>query len=196
MTQAVNDEALDILFRKARTQNKWQNKPVTPQMLMAAYDLMRWGPTSANCSPARILFCISNEAKERLRPFVGAGNLEKTMSAPVIAIIAYDLRFAEKLHKLFPHAPEAKDWFNDPRHAEITAFRNGTLQGAYFILAARAIGLDCGPMSGFDNAGVDLEFFPSGDIKSNFLCNLGYGDASGLFPRSPRLPFDEACKIL
>ncbi len=196
MTQVVNDEALDILFRKARTHNKWQNKPVTPQMLMAAYDLMRWGPTSANCSPARFLFCMSKELKERLRPFVGAGNLEKTMAAPVTAIIAYDLRFAEKLHKLFPHEPSAKDWFNDPRHAETTAFRNGTLQGGYFILAARAIGLDCGPMSGFDNAGVDKEFFPSGDIKSNFLCNLGYGDPAGLFPRSPRLPFDEACKIL
>lgn len=196
MTQVVNDEALDILFRNARTHNKWQLKPVTPQMLMAAYDLMRMGPTSANCSPARILFCMSKESKERLKPYVGAGNLAKTMAAPVTAIIAYDLRFAEKLHKLFPHEPGAKDWFNDPRHAETTAFRNGTLQGGYFILAARAIGLDCGPMSGFDNAGVDKEFFPSGDIKSNFLCNLGYGDPAGLFPRSPRLPFDEACKIL
>lgn len=196
MSHAVNDDALDILFRKARTQNKWLSKPVSPAMLMAIYDLMRWGPTSANMSPARILFIVSPEAKKRLRPFVSDGNAEKTMSAPVTAIVGYDLKFAEKLPKLFPHAPDAKDWFSDPAHAQVHAVRNGSLQGAYFMLAARALGLDCGPMSGFDNAGVDKEFFPEGTIKSNFLCNIGYGDPAGLFPRSPRLSFDEACQIL
>ena len=196
MTHAINDEALDILFRKARSQNKWQHKPVTPQMLMAIYDLMRWGPTSANCEPARILFLMSKEAKHRLHPHLDQGNVEKTITAPVVAIIGYDLKFADKLPKLFPHNALAKNWFKDPRKAEETAFRNGTLQGAFFIMAARAIGLDCGPMSGFNNAAVDRDFFPDGDVKSNFLCGIGYGDPSGLFERQPRLSFDEACKIL
>ncbi len=193
---AINDEALDTIFREARTQNKWQNKPVSPALLMAIYDLIRWGPTSANMSPARIVFVVSKEAKARLKPFLSEGNVQKTVAAPATAIIGYDLQFAENLPKLFPHAPDAKDWFSDPKHAEISAFRNGSLQGAYFIIAARALGLDCGPMSGFDNAGVDREFFPGGTIKSNFLCSVGYGDPSGLFPRSPRLTFDEACQIL
>lgn len=192
----INDEALDILFRKARSQNKWLPKPVTPQMLLAIYDLMRWGPTSANCEPARILFLLSKESKGRLHPHLDKGNIQKTMTAPAVAIIAYDLKFADKLPKLFPHDPSAKSWFKDPKKAEETAFRNGTLQGAYFMLAARAIGLDCGPMSGFNNAGVDKEFFPEGNIKSNFLCGIGYGDPTGLFERQPRLSFDEACKIL
>jgi 3-hydroxypropanoate dehydrogenase len=163
---------------------------------MAVYDLMRWGPTSANMSPARIVFVMSKEAKERLKPFLSEGNREKTMSAPVTAIIGYDVNFAEKLPKLFPHAPDAKNWFQDPAIAQVHAFRNGSLQGAYFIIAARALGLDCGPMSGFDNAGVDREFFSDSTIKSNFLCSVGYGDPAGLFARSPRLAFDEACKIL
>ena len=196
MTHAINDEALDILFRSARSQNKWQHKPVTPQMLLAIYDLMRWGPTTANSEPARILFLLSKESKERLRPHLDAGNLEKTMTAPAVAIIAYDLKFARHLPKLFPHQPDAIHWFTDDAHAARTAFRNGSLQGAYFMMAARAIGLDCGPMSGFNNAGVDKEFFPEGTIKSNFLCGIGYGDPTGLFPRHPRLSFDEACKIL
>ncbi len=196
MSHAVNDEALDIIFRNARTQNKWLDKPVSPALLMAVYDLMRIGPTSANISPARIVFVVSNEAKERLKPHLSEGNRAKTMTAPATAIIAYDLRFAEHVPKLFPHAPGAKGWFEEPKFAEVAAFRNGTLQGAYFIIAARALGLDCGPMSGFDNAGVDREFFPEGTIKSNFLCSVGHGDPSGVFPRSPRLSFDEACKIL
>jgi 3-hydroxypropanoate dehydrogenase len=193
---AINDEALDTIFREARTHNKWQNKPVSPALLMAIYDLMRWGPTSANMSPARIVFVVSGAAKERLKPFVSEGNREKTMSAPVTAILGYDVAFAERLPKLFPHAPDAKNWFKDPAAAEAHAFRNGSLQGAYFIIAARAVGLDCGPMSGFDNAGVDRQFFSGSTVRSNFLCNVGYGDPSGLFPRSPRLSFDEACKIL
>jgi 3-hydroxypropanoate dehydrogenase len=196
MSHAINDEALDVIFRKARTQNKWQDKPVSTALIMAIYDLMRWGPTSANQSPARFVFLTSKEAKERLKPHLSEGNRDKTMSAPVTAIIGYDLDFPETLPKLFPHAPDAKNWFKDPTAAQVHAFRNGTLQGAYFIVAARALGLDCGPMSGFDNAGVDKEFFPGGRIKSNFICSIGYGDPSGIFPRSPRLTFDEACKIL
>jgi 3-hydroxypropanoate dehydrogenase len=196
MHRAVNDEALDILFREARTQNKWQDKPVSTALLMAVYDLMRLGPTSANISPARIVFVVSNEAKERLKPYLSEGNRAKTMSAPATAIIAYDLEFANHLPRLFPHAPGAKDWFADPKIAEVTAFRNGSLQGAYFIMAARSLGLDCGPMSGFDNAGVDREFFPEGTVKSNFLCSVGSGDPSAVFPRSPRLSFEEACRIL
>lgn len=195
-THAINDEALDIIFRNARTQNKWLDKPVSNTMLMAIYDLMRWGPTSANNMPARILFITTPEAKERLKPHLSEGNRAKTMSAPVTAIIGYDLDFPEHLPRLFPHNQDAKNWFKDPVLRETTAFRNGTLQGAYFIIAARAVGLDCGPMSGFNNAGVDKEFFAGTSIKSNFICSLGYGDPSGIFPRSPRLTFDEACKIL
>jgi len=196
MSHAVNDEALDILFRDARTHNKWQDKPVSPALLMAIYDLMRWGPTSANISPARFLYLVSKSAKERLQPYLSEGNREKTMAAPATVIVAYDLQFAELVPKLFPHAPQMKSAFADPEIARIAAFRNGSLQGGYFILAARALGLDCGPMSGFDNAGVDREFFPEGTVKSNFLCNVGYGDKQALFPRNPRLSFDEACKVL
>jgi 3-hydroxypropanoate dehydrogenase len=192
----LSDEDLDLIFRTARTQNKWQDKPVSNTLLMAVYDLMRWGPTSANISPARIVFVTSPEAKERLKPHLSEGNRAKTMSAPVTAIIGYDLDFPEHMPRLFPHAPGAKTWFADPAFAETAAFRNGSLQGAYFIIAARALGLDCGPMSGFDNAGVDKAFFAGTKVKSNFICSLGYGDPAGLFPRSPRLGFDEACKIL
>ena len=196
MSHAVNDEALDILFRSARTQNKWYDKPVSTAMLMAVYDLARMGPTSANVSPARFVFIVSQEAKERLKPLLLASNVEKVMTSAATAIIGYDLNFAEHIPRLFPHNPGAKDWFQDPVLAETTAFRNGTLQGAYFIMAARALGLDCGPMSGFNNAGVDKEFFAGTKIKSNFLCAVGHGDPSGVFARSPRLSFDEACKIL
>ena len=196
MSHAVNDEALDTIFRNARTQNKWLDKPVSPALLMAIYDLMRWGPTSANVSPARIVFVVSKEAKERLKPHLGPVNVDKTMAAPATAIIGHDLDFARHVPKLFPHNPGAGDWFKDPVLAEKTAFRNGTLQGAYFIIAARSLGLDCGPMSGFDNEGVDREFFAGTAIKSNFLCSVGYGDRAGVFARSPRLSFDEACKIV
>jgi 3-hydroxypropanoate dehydrogenase len=207
----LTDETLDRLFRTARTYNAWLDRPVSDETLRQLYDLMKWGPTSANCCPARILFLRTPEAKERLRPALMPANVEKTMAAPVTAILSYDERFYEKLPRLFPHNPGMRDYFvNSPELTEITAFRNGTLQGAYFILAARALGLDCGPMSGFDNAKVEEEFFPvpadveaaaedvmpMGCIKSNFLCNLGYGDPAGLFPRNPRLEFDEACQLL
>lgn len=196
MTHAVNDEALDTIFRSARSQNKWLDKPVSPALLMAVYDLMRFGPTSANISPARIVFVVSPEAKARLKPLLSPTNVEKTMTAPAVAIVGYDLDFPNHLPRLFPHNPGAKDWFNDPAHRQTTAFRNGSLQGAYLIIAARALGLDCGPMSGFSNDGVDREFFAGTNIKSNFICSLGYGDPSGLFERNPRLSFDEACQIL
>jgi 3-hydroxypropanoate dehydrogenase len=196
MTHAINDEALDTIFRTARSHNKWLDKPVSPALLMAVYDLMRFGPTSANCSPARIVFVVSPDAKARLKPHLAPTNIEKAMTAPAVAIVGYDLDFPNSLPRLFPHNPGAKDWFNDPTHRHTTAFRNGSLQGAYLIIAARALGLDCGPMSGFSNEGVDKEFFAGTNIKSNFICGLGYGDPSGLFGRSPRLEFDEACKIL
>jgi 3-hydroxypropanoate dehydrogenase len=196
VAHAVNDEALDTIFRNARTHNKWLDKPVSPTLLMAIYDLMRWGPTSANVSPARVVFVVSKEAKERLKPYLGAANVDKTMTAPATAIIGHDLDFARHVPKLFPHNPGARDWFKDSAFAEKTAFRNGTLQGAYFIIAARALGLDCGPMSGFDNEGVDREFFAGTAIKSNFLCSVGYGDRAGVFARRPRLSFDEACRIV
>ena len=196
MSHAVADEALDRIFREARTQNKWQDKPVSTAMLMAVYDLMRWGPTSANVSPARFLFLESAAAKERLKPFLLPANVNKVMTSAATAIIGYDLDFPELIPKLFPHNPGAKDWFQDPKLRETTAFRNGSLQGAYFIVAARALGLDCGPMSGFNNEGVDREFFSGTKIKSNFICAVGHGDPAGVMPRSPRLSFDEACKIL
>jgi 3-hydroxypropanoate dehydrogenase len=194
---AISDSDLDTLFRNARTQNKWQDKPVSNTMLMAIYDLMRWGPTAANTTPARLYFITTPEAKARLKPHLSAGNRDKTMAAPVTAIIAYDLDFPETLPKLFPNAPNMKDNFaGKPEMTTTSAFRNSTLQGAYFIIAARALGLDCGPMSGFDNDAVDKEFFAGANIKSNFICSIGYGDPSGVFPRNPRLAFDEACKIL
>jgi 3-hydroxypropanoate dehydrogenase len=196
VSHAVNDEALDIVFRAARSQNKWLDKPVSPAVLMAVYDLMRLAPTSANCSPARIVFLVSPESKERIRAHLLPSNIEKTMTAPAVAVIGYDLDFPQHLPRLFAHNPGAKDWFHDPVLRETTAFRNGTLQGGYFILAARSLGLDCGPMSGFNNAAVDNEFFAGTNVKSNFLCGVGYGDPSGVFPRNPRLAFDEACKIL
>ena len=196
-SHAVSDEALDIIFRDAHTQNKWSDKPVSNAMLMAVWDLMRWAPTAANCSPARIVFVTTPEGKARLKPHLSEGNRDKTMAAPAIAIIGYDLDFPETLPKLFPNNPKMKDLFAG--NAELTqtvAFRNGSLQGGYFIIAARSLGLDCGPMSGFDNAGIDKEFFAGTNIKSNFICALGHGDPAGVFPRNPRLSFDEACQIL
>ncbi len=191
----VSKEALDQIFFKARTHNGWLPKSVTDETLHELYDTMKWGPTSANISPVRIVFVKSAAAKEKLLACVDAGNVEKIKAAPVTAILAMDMEFYEKLPKLFPHAP-ARDWFvgNKPL-IESAAFRNSSLQGAYFIIAARAIGLDCGPMSGFNNAKVDAAFFDGTSWRSNFLCNLGYGDAAKLFPRSPRLDFDEACQI-
>jgi 3-hydroxypropanoate dehydrogenase len=193
---AVNDEALDRIFRGARTQNKWLDKPVSNALLMAVYDLMRMGPTSANCSPARIVFATSKEAKEKLAAHCSAANAPKVLSAPATAIIGYDLDFAQRLPVLFPHNQDAKNWFTNPAVEQTTAFRNGSLQGAYFIIAARALGLDCGPMSGFNNEAVDKDFFAGTRVKSNFICSVGHGDTSGLFERSPRLSFDEACKIV
>ena len=196
MPTPLDDKALDQIFRKARTHNVLTGT-VTDQQLRDVYELMKFGPTSANCSPARILFVRSRQAKERLAPALSENNLPKTMAAPVTAIIGYDLEFYEKLPYLFPHNQDAINWFKGkPAVIESTAFRNSSLQGAYFIIAARALGLDCGPMSGFDNSKVDTEFFPDGKIKSNFLCNLGVGDPTKLFPRSPRLSFEQACTIL
>lgn len=193
---AINDEALDVIFRGARTHRRWQDKKISTALLMAVYDLLRWGPTSANCSPMRLVFVVSPEAKERLKPHLDTYNVRKTMAAPATAIIAYDLDFAKNLLRLYPDDPAAAGWYGDPEKARLTAFRNGSLQGAYFIIAARALGLDCGPMSGFDNDGVDREFFAGTAVKSNFLCNIGYGDPAGLRPRAPRLSFDEACRIV
>jgi 3-hydroxypropanoate dehydrogenase len=211
MNNVLRDEALDQLFREARTHNAWLDKPVADTTLRQLYDVMKWGPTSANSSPARFVFIHSQEAKERLRPTLAPGNVEKTMAAPVTVIVAYDLLFFEKLPKLFPHSPAMRGLFaENPQLIEATAKRNSSLQGAYLMIAARALGLDCGPMSGFDNArldeeffgageeceGCEQEFFPAGHVKSNFLCNLGYGDPSKLFPRAPRLEFNEACTLL
>jgi 3-hydroxypropanoate dehydrogenase len=197
MPSILDQAALDQLFNTARTHNAWQARPVADELLTRIYDSMRMGPTSANCSPARIVFVKSKEAKEKLRPALMGGNIDKSMAAPVTAIIGYDLHFYEKMEQLFPHDLTARSWFDkDEQTAFSAAFRNGTLQGAYLMLAARAYGLDCGPMSGFDNAMVDKLFFDGTHVKSNFLCNLGYGDPAGIFPRSPRLSFEEACKII
>jgi 3-hydroxypropanoate dehydrogenase len=189
------DTCLDALFRSARTFSAFLDKPVPESVLREVYDLARWGPTSANSQPARYVFVTTRQGKERLRPALSAGNLDKTMAAPVTVIIAYDMEFHEQLPRTFPHR-DARSWFvGKPEHLLTTAFRNGTLGGAYFMLAARALGLDVGGMSGFDNARVDAEFFPDGKWKSNFLCNVGYGDPSTLMPRHPRLDFDEACRF-
>ena len=193
----LDEKALDLILLKARTQNGWLPTPVSDDQLRAIYDIMKFGPTSANSCPARFLFVRTPEAKARLLPALSAGNMEKTKQAPVTAIIGYDPRFYELLPRLFPHRPEMKNPYEaNAQLAETVAFRNGTLQGAYFMIAARAVGLDVGGMSGFDNAKVDAEFFPDGRVKSNFLCNIGHGDPSKVLPRLPRLPFDEVCRIL
>ena len=210
MPGILDEQGMDLLFRKARTHNAWLDRPVSDATLRQLYELMKWGPTSANSSPARILFLRSVEAKARLLPALSPGNVEKTRAAPVTAIIAYDLRFYDKLPRLFPHNPNMRQLFVDaPQLVEATARRNSSLQGAYFIIAARAVGLDCGPMSGFDNAKVDEEFFaagkcegcdeefmPEGHLRSNFLCNFGYGDSTKLLLRNPRLEFEEACMFM
>ena len=192
----IDAASLDALFTSARTQNKWTGEPVSDATLHELYDLVKMGPTSANCSPGRFLFLRTPEAKDKLKPALSAGNLEKTMAAPVTVIVAHDPLFYEQLPRLFPHA-DARAWFSGSEAlATETAFRNGTLQGAYLILAARALGLGVGPMSGFDKAKVDEAFLSERGWKSNFLINLGHGDESGLFARSPRLTFDEACVLL
>ena len=211
MAQPIDDAAVRALFADARTYTAWQQRAVTDQTLQDLYELLKWAPTSANAAPARFAFLRSKEAKERLRPALAPLNIEKTMTAPVTVIVAYDMKFYEQLPKLFPQSPNMKQMFeSNPQLVEVTAKRNSTLQGAYLILAARALGLECGPMSGFDNAKIDeeffaagkpcfgceQEFFPEGHVKSNFLCNLGYGDPSTLFPRLPRLSFGEACSLL
>ncbi|HWV99412.1 MAG TPA: malonic semialdehyde reductase [Candidatus Acidoferrum sp.] len=196
MSRPLPEEALEQILTKARTHSVWSPEPVSDGLLQQVYDLMKWGPTSANSCPARIVFVKSKEAKEKLLACMAPGNIEKTKTAPVTAVIAQDLEFYEKLPRLFPHA-DARSWFAGNRpFIESTAFRNSSLQGAYFIIAARSFGLDCGPMSGFDNAKVDAAFFEGTSWKSNFVCNIGYGDASALRPRLPRLEFNEACKFV
>ena len=193
----IDAAGLDQLFREARTHNKWQDRPVSDDTLHELYNVLKFGPTSANCSPARFLFLRTKEAKERLAPALSSGNMAKTMSAPVTAIVAYDPKFYEKLPKLFPHNADAVGWFtSNDALAATTAFRNGTLQGAYLMIAARAVGLDIGGMSGFDNAKVDEIFLADRGWRSNFLVNIGYGDPAGVFNRSPRLDFEEACILL
>ncbi|HTL16614.1 MAG TPA: malonic semialdehyde reductase [Patescibacteria group bacterium] len=211
MTASLSEESLDVLFRKARTYSAWLPKPVTDETIRQIYDLMKWGPTSANSCPARFFFITTKEAKERLKRALSPGNVDKTMAAPATVIVAYDLKFYQKLSKLFPQNPAMTQLFEqNPQLVESTARRNSSLQGAYLMIAARALGLDCGPMSGFDNAildeeffgaakqseGGDQEFFSEGQLKSNFLCNLGYGDPARLHPRNPRLSFEEACRFL
>lgn len=194
--RAVSDSALDKIFRNAHTTRAWLDKPVSPTLLMAIYDLMRWGPTSANISPLRIVFVVSPGAKLQLKPYLNSTNVRQTMDAPATAILGYDVDFARHLPRLYRDNANAQSWFNEAEQNKISAFRNGSLQGGYFIVAARALGLDCGPMSGFDNEGVDQAFFAGTKIRSNFLCNLGYGAEGGTRARNERLSFDEACQIL
>ncbi len=194
----LDSAGFDLLFNSARTYTAWLDKPVDAGILKQAYDLAKMAPTSANNQPMHITFVSSKEAKEKLKPCLDAGNVDKTMSAPTTAIIAYDEKFQDQLARWWPHnADKMKTMYDSkPELAHDTAFRNGSLQGGYFILAARALGLDCGPMSGFNNAKVDEAFFAGTSLKSNFLINLGYGDASKLYPRGPRPSFDEYCSIL
>ncbi len=190
------DTALDQLFTKARTRNGWSDQPIPEPVLRELYDLVKYGPTAANSTPARFVFVQSPEAKAKLAALASSTNGAKILKAPVTVIVGYDLDFPQTLPKLFPHAPGAKDWFQDPVAKEWGALRNSSLQGGYFILAARALGLDVGPMSGFDNAGVDKEFFAGTNIKSNFIASIGYGTEENLFPRNPRLDFEEAAQIV
>jgi 3-hydroxypropanoate dehydrogenase len=191
----TDEKLLDVMLREARTHNDFHDRPVPEALLRRAHDLMKWGPTTANSQPARVVYLQSRESREKLRSALSAVNVEKTMKAPLTAVVAYDTRFYELLPRLY-HNPEAINWYNKPAVAEVNGFRNGSLQGAYLILALRAVGLDCGAMSGFDNAKVDAAFFPDGRLKSNFLINIGYGTGEGIPPRNPRLVFDEVCRIL
>lgn len=195
MSEALNDRVHETLFTQARTHNGWLAQTVSDETLKAVYALMKMGPTSANCSPARIVFVRSVEGKEKLRPALSSGNLDKTMTAPVTAIVAWDSAFYDKLPELFPHA-DARSWFtSSPQLVEETAFRNSSMQAAYLIFACRSLGLDTGPMSGFDREKVDAAFFADGGWKSNLLVNIGYGDPQMLFDRLPRLSFDDACRL-
>lgn len=197
MKKPLGEEGKDLIFRKARSYNRWLDEEVPDSLLKELHELMKWGPTSANCWPMRLVFVKSEKAKERLKPHLIESNVIKAMQAPVVAIIAFDLKFYDRIPELFPHDPGARGWFsNDPKGAFDTAFRNSSLQGAYLMIAARALGLDCGPMSGFDNESLDKEFFPDGQFKSNFLCCLGVGSTERLFGRSPRPEFDSIAKIL
>jgi 3-hydroxypropanoate dehydrogenase len=211
MDRRIDDKALDTLFRGARSYSKWLPRAVSDETLRELYELMKWAPTSANGEPARFAFVRSKEAKERLRPALAPLNVQKVLTAPVTVIVGYDVKFYDQLPRLYPQNPGMAQLFqSNPEMVETTARRNSSLQGAYLIMAARALGLDCGPLSGFDQArvdeeffaagkpcfGCDQEFFPEGHVKSNFLCNLGYGDPASLFPRLPRLPFSEACSLL
>lgn len=192
----LDDDALDQLFRAARSHNGFFDSPVSDETLKELYDLWKFGPTSANCSPARVVFVRTEEGKAKLLPHLMEGNRAKTQAAPVCAVIGHDMKFYDRIPELFPHLPDARDWFTgDEDFAAESAFRNGTLQGAYFMLAARAMGLDVGPMSGFDPAGVEAAFFPDSTVKVNFLCNLGKGDPSAVFERLPRLAFEDACAL-
>ena len=196
MNTPLDQQALDSLFLKARSHNGWQAKPLPEGVLQQIYDLTKMGPTSANSCPARFVFVQSDEAKQRLKACLSEGNVEKSMTAPCVVIFAMDLEFYEKLSKLFPHT-DARSWFaGNDKKIEENAFRNSTLQAAYFMLAVRSLGLDCGPMSGLDYDKLNDEFFPGGKVKCNFICGIGYGDESKLFDRSPRLDFDEACQVL
>ncbi|MCH9827273.1 MAG: malonic semialdehyde reductase [Gammaproteobacteria bacterium] len=192
MTKQLDDAALDQLFRTARTHNGWVQETLPEALYREVYELMKFGPTSANTCPARFVWVTSEAGRKRLAELAAPGNAPKILEAPCTVIVGHDLQFAEMLPILFPHNPDMKDYFRDPRAAETTASRNGTLQGAYLIIAARAMGLDCGPMSGFDQAGVDKEFFAGTTVKSNFICVLGHGTEKNLFPRSPRLSFEDA----
>lgn len=195
--QVCGDAVKDALFRAARSQNRWLARAVPDAALRELYGLLQWGPTSMNCSPLRVLFLRTPEAKQRLAPALAPANVDKVMTAPVVAVIAYDTAFHRKLPQLFPHRPQAGGMFEGDAHLRmVTAVRNGTLQGAYLMVAARMLGLDCGPLSGFDEALVNEAFFADGTLRVNFLCCLGYGDPSGLFPRHPRLAFDEVCTLL
>jgi len=192
----ADEEILDRILRKARSHGDFTDKPVSDEALRAAHDLMKWGPTTANSQPARFVYLRTPESREKLRPALSATNREKTLKAPLVAIVAYDMRFWENLPRMF-HNPDAINWFKDKgTHTEVTALRNSSLQGAYYLLALRAVGLDCGAMSGFDNAKLDAAFFPDGRLKSNFLVNIGYGTGKGIPPRNPRLTFEETCRIV
>jgi 3-hydroxypropanoate dehydrogenase len=196
MKNPVSDAAFDILFREARSYNRWLPEPVPTATLHALYDLLKMGPTSINCCPARFVFVTSAAAKAALVACVSSGNVVKTEQAPVTAIIGMDEKFYEKIPFLFPQKPEAAEMMKHPKHGSVHLMRNATLQGAYLILAARSLGLDCGPMSGFDHEKIDAAFFAGTSVKTNFICALGAGSNELLYPRNPRLPFDEACKIV
>jgi nitroreductase len=188
--------ALDRLFRTARTYNAFEPERIAEALVREVYELAKWGPTASNCNPGRFVFLTSQEAKERLAPHMSSGNRAKTLAAPINVIMAYDLNFSDKIPFLFPHKPESAAWFAKPEVAMETAMRNGSLQSAYLMLAARSLGLDCGPMSGFKEQGVNDAFFGGTSWRANFICNIGYGATQNLFPRLPRLPFEEACQIL